>query len=127
MSRAAPGTRERQLEKRREAAYSTRSYAQTAHDAGPLDLSDAQIMGGSGDGDAEDDLAHVKRQRAEHERKKSERESRREATLRAKKAEREERLRRMREREERTMAGLRKLARLRFGGGSSTDTMTETQ
>jgi hypothetical protein len=113
--RAAPGTRERQLEKRRDAAASNRAFAASAHEAGDADLKDADVMGEA------DSLGDLKRMKKENERKKNERELRREEVLRARRAEREARLAVVREKEERTMGMLRELAQARFGGGGTAD------
>ena len=109
--RAEAGTRERQLEKKREANASNRSFAASAHDAGDVDLPDADVLGGN---DGIDDLERIKQQQ---ERKKNERELRREEIMRAKRAEREEKLKGLREKEGRTMEMLQDIARERFGGG----------
>jgi hypothetical protein len=109
--RAEPGTRERQLEKRREAAASNRAFAQAAHDGGEADLRDTDVMGDA------DSLGELKKMKKEHERKKNERELRREEMLRARREEREERLAIVREKEQRTVDMLKELARSRFGSG----------
>ena len=111
-SRSAPGTKDRALEKRREARYVNTTFADAAHDSGVAELGDAEMFSGGGDED-------LKRMKERVERKKSERELRREEILRARRAEREERLGAMREREERVMGMLRGLARERFGGGGA--------
>jgi hypothetical protein len=108
--RAEPGTKERQLEKRREAAASNRAFAQAAHDGGDADLRDTDVMGDA------DSLGELKKMKKEHERKKNERELRREEMLRARREEREERLAVVREKEQRTVDMLKELARARFGG-----------
>ncbi|RMD40301.1 hypothetical protein DV735_g4831, partial [Chaetothyriales sp. CBS 134920] len=107
--RAEPGSRERQLEKKREANLSNRAFAQAAHEAGDVELKDSDIMGD------EDSLSELKRMKQQQERKKNERELRREEILRARKAEREEKGRRLREKEEKTIEYLRSLAKERFG------------
>ena len=109
--RAEPGTRERQLEKKREANASNRSFAALAHDAGDVELPDADVLGGN---DSVDDLKRMKQQQ---ERKKNEREIRREEIMRARRAEREEKLKGLREKEGRTMEMLKEIARERFGSG----------
>ena len=106
--KAEPGTRERQLEKKKEKAAANKSFAD-GHD---VEVPDAEIMGG---GDSLDDLKKLKQAQ---ERKKSEREIRREEVFRAKQSEREERVRGMREKEEKTMAMLQEIAKARFGTGN---------
>ena len=105
--RAEPGTRERQLEKKREFAASNRAFAAAKEGDGGVDVPEADLMG--------DDDGGFKRRKQEVERKKNERETRREEVMRARREEREERSREFREREERTMRGLVELARSRFG------------
>lgn len=109
--RAEAGTKERQLEKKREANASNRSFAASANDAGDVDLPDADVLGGN---DSIDDLQSMKQQQ---ERKKNEREVRREEIMRARRAEREEKLKGLREKEGRTMEMLKEIARERFGDG----------
>ncbi|ETN37596.1 uncharacterized protein HMPREF1541_07218 [Cyphellophora europaea CBS 101466] len=111
--RAAAGSRERQLEKRREVAASNNAFAQSAHDAGDVEVREADVMGDT------DSLGELKRMKKEHERKKNERELRREEMLRARRAEREERLAIVRQKEEKTIGMLQELARARFGGGAT--------
>lgn len=111
MPRAEPGTKERQLEKKREANASNRSFAASANDTGDVDLPDADVLGGA---DSIDDLKQMKQQQ---DRKKNEREIRREEIMRARRAEREEKLKALREKEGRTMEMLKEIARERFGGG----------
>ncbi|OKL63145.1 hypothetical protein UA08_01600 [Talaromyces atroroseus] len=111
--RAEPGTHERKMEKKREAAAANREFAagrrggSPAMDAAP----EAELMGGGGN----DDLEALKRAREHETRKKNERERRREEILRARKAEREERLAEYRQKEEETMGWLKALAKQRFG------------
>lgn len=107
--RADPGSRERQLEKRREVAASNRAFAD-AKEGGADEVGEGDLMGDDG-GDA------YKRQLKENERRKNEREIRKEEVLRARAAEREERLAKSRAKEEKTMDMLREIARARFGGG----------
>ena len=108
--KAAPGTRERQTEKKQDLAASNRAFA-ASKDAGDADIPESDVMGG-------DDLGELKRMRKEQERRKTEREIKREEILRAKAAEREERTAKMRAKEEKTMSMLRELARSRFGDGN---------
>jgi hypothetical protein len=105
--RADPGTRERQLEKKQEAAATMRSY-RDAKSPGAEEVGDRDLMG-------DDDADAYKRQKKEAEKKKNEREIRREEILRARAAEREERLAEHRAREEQTMDMLKALAKQRFG------------
>ncbi|PGH17818.1 hypothetical protein AJ79_00959 [Helicocarpus griseus UAMH5409] len=110
--RAEPGTRERRLEKKREASAANRAFAE-AKGGGDVDgIRDEELMGGGGGGD---DLAALKREKEREARKKNEREIRREEMLRARAAEREERLKSYRKREEETMSVLKALAKQRFG------------
>ena len=110
--RAEAGTRERQLEKKREKADSNRTFAASAHDNTDTEVKDSDLMG---DGGGIDDL---KRMKQVEERKRSEREMRRKENLAARRAEREERVQTMRKKEEKTMNMLKELARARFGGGA---------
>lgn len=106
--RAAAGTRERQLEKKREVNEKMKSFRERS--PGAAEVPEAELMGG-GDG-----IAEFRRRKEEGERRKNEREIRREEMLRARAQEREERLGEYREKEERTMEMLKGLARARFGG-----------
>ncbi|KAL2149373.1 hypothetical protein VTH82DRAFT_8721 [Thermothelomyces myriococcoides] len=106
--RAEAGTRERRLEKRRELNEKLRAFRERS--PGGAEVGEGELMGGAGD--AADEYRAMVRQREERRR---ERISRREEIERARRAEREERLREYREREERVVAGLRELARQRFG------------
>lgn len=108
--RAEPGTRERQLEKRREVADSNRSFA-AGKDGGDADIPDNDVMGG-------DDLNELKKRRKEEQRRKTDREIKRDEIERAKAMEREERSKRVREKEEKTMNMLKELARSRYGDGN---------
>lgn len=108
--RAEPGTRERQLEKKREQADSNRAFA-ASKDGGDVELRDAEVMGD------EDSLGMLKRMQKENEKKRTEREIRREEALRARRAEREERMAGLRQKEDKTMAMLKEIAKARFGSG----------
>ena len=110
---AEPGTRERQLEKRRELAASNSTFASAKTDPTDVELPDADVIGG------EDSLSELKRLKEIEERKRTEREIRREEVMRARKEEREERVREMRKKEEKTMEMLREIARTRFGAGGA--------
>ncbi|KAG8626632.1 hypothetical protein KVT40_005577 [Elsinoe batatas] len=105
--RAEPGTRERQLEKKREKSEANRSF-RDGREAGAEEVGDRDLMG-------EDGMEGLKAQIREQERKKSERELRKEEVLRARAAEREERLTAHRAKEDKTMAMLREIAKQRFG------------
>ncbi|KAI2793166.1 hypothetical protein POX_b03216 [Penicillium oxalicum] len=105
--RAEPGTRERQLEKRREAAAANRAFA-NARGGSPEAAPDAELMG-------ENDLSTLKREKEREQRKKNEREIRREEIMRARAAEREERVQKYREKEQETIGWLQALAKQRFG------------
>jgi hypothetical protein len=105
--RADPGSRERQLEKKREIAVGNAGFRE-AKESGDVEVKEADLMG-------DDGVEGFKRQRREMEIKKNEREVRREEQLRARMAEREERLKGAREKEAKTMEYLKALAKERFG------------
>jgi hypothetical protein len=105
--KAEAGTRERQLEKKKEVNEKMKSFRERS--PGAAEVPDSELMGG-GDGAGE-----YKKMKAEFERKKNERELRKEEILRARMAEREERLSEYRAKEENTMAMLKSLAKQRFG------------
>ncbi|KAF7715677.1 Uncharacterized protein PECH_001553 [Penicillium ucsense] len=107
LPRAEPGTRERQLEKRREAAAANRAFAD-ARAGSPEAAPDAELMGDS-------DLSTFKKEKEKEQRKKNEREIRREEIMRARAAEREERVQKYREKEQETIGWLQALAKQRFG------------
>ncbi|KAL4906109.1 hypothetical protein BDW74DRAFT_177137 [Aspergillus multicolor] len=109
--RAEPGTHERRMEKRREAAASNKAFADSRRGDSPTEGAPDDELMGSG----ENDLAAIKSAREREQRKKNERELRREELLRAKTAEREERVRQYREKEEETIGWLKTLAKQRFG------------
>lgn len=104
--RAEPGSRERQLEKKRDATASNRAFRE-ARSPGAEDVGEKDLMGDEEDG--------IKRQIKEMDKKKSERELRKEEVLRARAAEREERLKVHRDKEDKTMEMLKAIARERFG------------
>ena len=107
--RAEPGSKERALEKRREAGASAQVYREGADGAGEMvDIGETDLMGGGEDTRA---LKH------REERKKNERELKREEILRARAEEREVRVRGLKEKEDHTIEKLRALARERFGSG----------
>ncbi|KAK6435609.1 hypothetical protein LTR95_008210, partial [Oleoguttula sp. CCFEE 5521] len=107
--RAAAGTRDRQIEKRREAAFSNKTFAESK-DAGVAEVPESDLLGASG---VEEYKAEVQK----NQRKQSEREIRKEEVLRARAVEREEKVAEFRRKEDKTMEMLRGLARERFGAG----------
>ncbi len=111
--RAEAGTRERQLEKKREVNEKMKSFRDKGD--GVVEIPDSELMGGG------DDLSMAKTKQSEYERKKTERELRREEIARARNAEREERLSEYRTKEQKTIAMLQDLARARFGPGAGGD------
>ncbi|KAI0408432.1 hypothetical protein F4802DRAFT_618594 [Xylaria palmicola] len=116
--RADAGTRERRLEKRRDAREANAAFARAAGGGGGgemAEMGDADLMGGGGGGDGGDDLQEYKRLQRDTERRRTEREVRREEALRAQREEREGRIREYRAREAQTVDMLREMARSRFG------------
>ncbi|CAJ2505138.1 Uu.00g125320.m01.CDS01 [Anthostomella pinea] len=109
--RAEPGTRERQLEKKREVNEKMKGFREKSPGG---EINDAELLGGGGGGGG-DSLEEYKRMKEADQRKKTEREVRREEVQRARAAEREERVREYREKEEGTLAVLKEIARHRFG------------
>ena len=108
--RAAAGTKDRMLEKKREKADANRAFASAKTDTGAItEIPDADLLGDDGG------IESFKMQRKELERKKNEREIRREEVMRARALEREERVRQYKMKEEATMKGLVELAKARFG------------
>ncbi|KAG9192760.1 EEF1A N-terminal glycine/lysine methyltransferase [Alternaria panax] len=105
--RADPGTRERQLEKKRETTSTLNSF-RDAKEAGELEVPESDLMG-------DDGIDVYKKKKKEQERQKNEREIRREEIARAREAERNERLAERREKEGKTMDFLRQIAAERFG------------
>jgi hypothetical protein len=105
--RADPGSRERQLEKKREVAASNKAFADRKS-PDLEELGDRDLMG-------EDSLDSYKRRKIEQQKKKTEREIKKEEMWRARAAEREEKLAKRREKEDATMDYLKKLAKERFG------------
>lgn len=106
--RADPGSRERQLEKKRDTTATNRSFAD-AKDSGAAEVPDNEMMGGG------DEVDEFKAQLKTRERAKNEREIRKEEQLRAREAEREERLAEHRKKEDKTMEMLKALAQQRYG------------
>jgi hypothetical protein len=106
--RAAAGTRERALEKRREAGAAARAYRE-GRDEEP-EMGDGELMGEDGGG-----VADYRRVLASMQRRRTEREVKREDEMRARNEERDERIKEYRVREEGTLDMLKELARQRFG------------
>ncbi|KAI9842658.1 MAG: hypothetical protein M1838_003049, partial [Thelocarpon superellum] len=105
--RAAAGTHERRVEKKRDVNDKMRSF----RDKSPTDeVPESDLLGGDDDG-----RQGFKVQKKEMERKKNERELRKEDFLRARAEEREERMREYRDKEDKTMALLKALARQHYG------------
>ncbi len=104
--RAAPGSRERQLEKKRDAAASNKTFAESK-DGGTEEVGEGDLMG-------DDGVDGYKAKLKQTEKHKNEREIRKEETLRARAAEREEKLAEHRRKENKTMDMLKELARQRF-------------
>ncbi|KAF2135123.1 uncharacterized protein K452DRAFT_303778 [Aplosporella prunicola CBS 121167] len=107
--RADPGSRERQLEKKREKTSALNEF-RNAKEAGDAEVGENELMG-------DDGVEGFKARRKEEERRKNEREIRKEEVLRARAAEREERLAVHRAKEEQTVDMLKDLARKRWGEG----------
>ncbi|QSZ30186.1 hypothetical protein DSL72_004706 [Monilinia vaccinii-corymbosi] len=105
--RAEAGTRERQLEKKKEVNEKMKSFRDRS--PGAAEVPDTELMGG------DDGIEGFKKKKEESERKKNERELRKEEIMRARQAEREERLREYRQKEDGTMAMLKALAKQNFG------------
>jgi len=105
--RAEPGSRERQLEKKREALAANRAFRDAKEGAAVEEVEERDLMGG----DEDEYKANLKAQT----RRKNEREIKKEEILRARAAEREEKLAELRRKEEKTMDMLRSLAKQRFG------------
>ena len=105
--RADPGSRERQMEKKRETTSTLQSF-RDAKESGDVDVAEADLMG-------DDGVDQFKKQKRDNERQKNEREIRREEIARARDAERNERLSERREKESKTMDFLRQIAQERYG------------
>jgi hypothetical protein len=105
--RADPGSRERQLEKKREVAVGNAGFGE-AKESGDVEVGDNDLMG-------DDGIDGYKKRKVEMERKKNERELRKEEQLRARQAERDERMKKAREKEDKTMEYLKALAKERYG------------
>lgn len=107
--RADPGSRERQLEKKREISTLVAS-ARDAKEGGTEEVDEGDLMG-------DDGVDGFKKRKKEAEKKKSERELRKEEQWRIRAEERAERLRAHKEKEDKTMDMFKKLAEQRFGAG----------
>jgi len=107
--RAEAGTRERQLEKKKEVNEKMKGFREKSPG---VELPDQELMGGG------DSVGEYKKMKDNFERKKTERELRKEENLRARMEERRERQEVYRKKEDETMAMLKELARQRFGGGT---------
>jgi len=105
--RAEAGTRERQLEKKKEVNEKMKSFREKS--PGAADVPDSELMGGS------DEVGEYKKTKENFERKKNERELRKEEILRARQAEREERLAEYKVKENKTMEMLKAMAKKNFG------------
>lgn len=105
--RADPGSRERQLEKKREATSTLHAFRE-AKSPGAEEVGEGDLLG-------DDGIDGFKARKRDVERKKNEREIRKEEILRARAEEREERLQEVRAKEEKTMEMLKAIAKQRFG------------
>ncbi|KAI9870392.1 MAG: hypothetical protein M1830_004302 [Pleopsidium flavum] len=104
------GTRERQLERKRELTSTLRSFARAKSPGAVEEVLEGELMG-----DDDGGIEGYKKLKREGERKKNERELRKEEMLRARAAEREERVAEYRVKEDKTMDMLKSLARQNFG------------
>lgn len=105
--RADPGSRERQLEKKRETTGTLQSF-RDAKEGGDVEVGESELMG-------DDGIEGYKAKKKADERVKNEREIRREEIARARAAEREEALSARRAKEAQTMEFLKQIAQERFG------------
>ncbi|KAJ4363272.1 hypothetical protein N0V95_001175 [Ascochyta clinopodiicola] len=105
--RADPGSRERQMEKKRETTSTLQSF-RDAKESGDVEVGESELMG-------DDGIDAYKQKKKADERVKNEREIRREEIARARAAEREEALSARRAKEAQTMEFLKQLAQERFG------------
>lgn len=105
--RADPGSRERQLEKKRETTGALKDF-RDAKESGDVEVGESELMG-------DDGIDAYKQRKGEMQRQKNERELRKEEIMRARDAEREERLADRRAKEAQTMEYLRTIAKERFG------------
>ncbi|KAI5780307.1 hypothetical protein DFH27DRAFT_340083 [Peziza echinospora] len=100
--RAAAGTHERKVEKKKELNDKMRSFREKSAEA---EVDEATLMGGGGGG-----TDNFKQMKAAKDRKKNERELRKEAMLRSRMEERDMKLRAHKEKEDKTIAMLKALA-----------------
>lgn len=105
--RADPGSRERQLEKKKETTTKLGDF-RDAKEGGDVEVPEADLLG-------DDGIEGYKKRKQEFERKKTEREIMKEERMRAKAAEREARLAGFKAKEEQTMEYFKAIAKERFG------------
>ena len=105
--RADPGSRERQLEKKRETTTTLKDF-RDAKEGGDVEMAEADLMG-------DDGIDGYKKKKKVEERQKNERELRRDEIMQAKAAEREEKVAERRAKEAQTMDYLRSIAKARYG------------
>ncbi|KAF1942743.1 hypothetical protein EJ02DRAFT_454045 [Clathrospora elynae] len=105
--RADPGSRERQLEKKREVTSTLQSF-RDAKESGDVEVAEGDLMG-------DDGIDVYQKKKKDQERQKNEREIRREEIARAREEERNERLAERRVKEGKTMEFLRQIAAERYG------------
>jgi hypothetical protein len=105
--RADAGTRERQLEKKRETTSMHASF-RDARSPGAEDVGEGDLLG-------DDGIDGYKRKKVEEEKKKSERQLRKEEIWRARAEERREKVQIQKAKEDRTMEMLMALAQERYG------------
>ncbi|CAK7219060.1 hypothetical protein SEUCBS140593_003761 [Sporothrix eucalyptigena] len=114
--RAAAGTRERQLEKKRELNDKMRGFRDRSPGGGGLEVGDDELMGDDGGGGSSRRSAQdVKKEAEAAQARRTYWQQRREEEQRARDEELNERRAQYRAREEETMDMLRELARQRFG------------
>ena len=113
--RAEAGTRERQLEKKREMAASNKTFAESKAGGGAgsemVEINEADLLGGGDD----DSVEGIKKRKMEEQRKLSERELRREEFARARREEMEQRKKDFTQKEEERTQRFIELAKRRFG------------
>ncbi|KAI9803034.1 MAG: hypothetical protein M1825_002269 [Sarcosagium campestre] len=105
--RAEAGTRERQLEKKREVNDKMRSFREKSPGA-TEEVTERDLMG-------DDGVDAYRAQKKAMEKKKTDRELRKDEILRARAAERDEKIQELRAKEDKTMAMLKTLAKQNFG------------
>lgn len=104
---ADPGSRERQLEKKKEVTSKLGDF-RDAKEAGDVEVPEADLLG-------DDGIEGYKKRKQDFERKKTEREIMKEERLRAKAAERDARLAGYKAKEDQTMEYFKAIAKERFG------------